>query len=250
LRFEYVFQTPDKRGVAMNITKISKDFWQQGYVELVDFFDQGLMDKMQNIIVQHYGSAPEFSHSPEFIDKSATEVIPWFPQQEGVKSFDEIEQDQSLIEISRQILGENWRTLYCMAMFSRAGSKGQAWHQDCPPENANQFNLNRLVYTMDVGGEVGGEVLIMPGSHKVGELSAGKPDEDFKEQIVLTPKKGTLVLIHGHSWHRVLPIKNHHRVSTNFRAMPADTPDDITDICVYRNMRYQFSSGRVLEDRA
>ena len=66
---------------------------------------------------------------------------------------------------------------------------------------------------------------------------------------MLTPRKGTLVLIHGHAWHRVLPIKNQHRVSTNFRAMPADTPDDITDICVYRNMRYQFSSGRVLEER-
>jgi hypothetical protein len=233
----------------VDIVQIREDFWQHGYVELLDFFDLNLMDKMQEIIVQHYGTAPEFSHSADFIKKSATEVIPWFPQQEGVKLFDKIEQDQRLLEVSRLILGENWKTLYCMAMFSRAGSKGQAWHQDCPPENAAKFNLNRLVYTMDVGGDVGGEVLIMPGSHKVGELSVGRPDEDFKEQVVLTPKKGTLVLIHGHSWHRVLPIKAHYRVSTNFRAMPADTADDITDICVYRNMRYQFSRGRVLEER-
>jgi hypothetical protein len=233
----------------MNLVQISNDFWQQGYVELVDFFDVALMDELQNIIVEHYACFPEFSHSQEFLDKSATEVIPWFPQQEGVKLFDRVEHDKRLLELSETILGKGWKTLYCMAMFSKARSKGQAWHQDCPPENSAQVNLNRLLYTMDVGGDGGGEVLLMPGSHKVGELSAGKPDEDFKGQVVLSPNKGTLVLIHGHAWHRVLPIKNHYRVSTNFRAMPAGTADNITDICVYRNMRYQFSSGRVLEER-
>lgn len=233
----------------MNIAQIKGDFWQQGYVELPAFFDAALMDELQAIIVQHYADFPEFSHSKEFLDKSATEVIPWFPQQEGFSLFNEIEQDKRLIALSTAILGEDWRTLYCMAMFSKAHSKGQAWHQDCPPENPKQFNLNRLLYTMDVGGEVGGEVLVMPGSHKAGELSVGQPDEDFTQQIVLRPKKGTLLIIHGHTWHRVLPIKNHYRVSTNFRAMPVGTADNITDICVYRNMRYQFSSGQVLEER-
>ena len=233
----------------MHLEQIRQDFWQQGFVELVDFFDATLMDELQSLIVQHYADFPEFSHSQEFLDKSATEVIPWFPQQEGVKLFDKIEQDKRLAEISRSILGKDWRTLYCMAMFSKAHSKGQAWHQDCPPENPSQFNLNRQVYTMDVGGEVGGEVLVMPASHKVGELPVGTPDEDFQDQVILRPKKGTLVLIHGHTWHWVLPIKNHYRVSTNFRAMPVGTVDDITDICVYRNMRYQFSTGRVLQER-
>jgi ectoine hydroxylase-related dioxygenase (phytanoyl-CoA dioxygenase family) len=233
----------------MNMTQIRHDFWQQGYVELADFFDSDLMDELQNIIVQHYADFPEFAHSQEFLDKSATDVIPWFPQQEGVKLFDKIEQDQRLTQLSRCILGKEWKTLYCMAMFSQAQSKGQAWHQDCPSENVEPFNLNRLVYTLDVGGEVGGEVVVMPGSHKVGELSAGRPDEDFKEQVVLTPQKGTLVIIHGHTWHRVLPVKNHYRVSTNFRAVPEGTADNITDICVYRNMRYQFSTGQVLKER-
>jgi hypothetical protein len=233
----------------MDLAQIRQDFWQQGYVELLDFFDLDLMDELQKIIVKHYADFPDFAHSQEFLDKSVTEVIPWFPQQEGVKLFDEIEQDKHLIALSTAILGEGWKALYCMAMFSKAHSKGQAWHQDCPPEDSRQFNLNRLLYTMDVGGDLGGEVLVMPASHKVGELSVGKPDEDFKEQIVLRPKKGTLIMIHGHTWHRVLPIKNHYRVSTNFRAMPAGTPDNITDIAVYRNMRYQFSTGRVLEER-
>jgi len=58
-----------------------------------------------------------------------------------------------------------------------------------------------------------------------------------------------LVLIHGHAWHRVLPVMGVSRVSTNYRCCPADTPADITDTCVYRNMRYQFSSNRIIEER-
>jgi hypothetical protein len=44
----------------------------------------------------------------------------------------------------------------------------------------------------------------------------------------------------------VLNIKGKYRVSTNYRCCPAGTPSDITDIAVYRNMRYQFSSGTVI----
>ena len=71
----------------------------------------------------------------------------------------------------------------------------------------------------------------------------------YTYRLGLSPKKGTLVMIHGHTWHRVLPIKESRRVSTNFRAIPKGTPEDITDICIYRNMRYQFSTERVIEER-
>ena len=71
-----------------------------------------------------------------------------------------------------------------------------------------------------------------------------------KEGYTLQPtKKGTLVLLHGHCWHSVMPVHGKYRVSTNYRAAPANTPDDVTDVCVYRNMRYRFSTKTVLEDR-
>jgi hypothetical protein len=47
----------------------------------------------------------------------------------------------------------------------------------------------------------------------------------------------------------VLPVKAAARVSTNFRAASATTSQEITDICVYRNMRYQFSTANVIEER-
>ncbi|GAC18894.1 hypothetical protein [Paraglaciecola arctica] len=45
-----------------------------------------------------------------------------------------------------------------------------------------------------------------------------------------------------------MPIKSAYRLSTNYRAVPQNTPEDITDICIYRNMFYQFSASIVLED--
>lgn len=84
----------------------------------------------------------------------------------------------------------------------------------------------------------------------MGQLPAGDPHEDLDGQIMLNPRKGTLALLHGHSWHRVLPITGAFRFSTNYRACPAGTPANITDICVYRNMRYRFSTYSMVEERA
>ncbi|WP_293748151.1 phytanoyl-CoA dioxygenase family protein [uncultured Paraglaciecola sp.] len=233
----------------MQLEQLANDFWRQGYLVLEDFFSADTMDSLQNLILGHYGLNPEYEHEAAFLSKSATEVIPWFPQRSGEHAFDEIDQCPKMLELTQAILGAGWQGLYCMTMFSKKGTKGQAWHQDCPPDDPQQYNLNRLVYTMDIDEQVGGEVLVMPGSHRLGKLPVGEVNEDFSEQVTLMPKKGTLVIIHGHTWHRVLPIKGAYRLSTNYRAVPQNTPEDITDICVYRNMLYQFSTSKVLEDR-
>jgi ectoine hydroxylase len=233
----------------MKMTDLSKTFWQQGYLVIDDFFSTESMDSLQSVILEHYGLDPKYEHEVAFLSKSATEVIPWFPQKSNERIFDEIEYCKKMKTLTESILGEHWKSLYCMTMFSKKGSKGQAWHQDCPPVDPQQFNLNRLVYSMDINDQVGGEVLVMPGSHQLGKLPAGEVNEDFSDQIILAPKKGSLVVIHGHTWHRVLPIKGAYRVSTNYRAVPQNTPENITDICVYRNMLYQFSTSKVLEER-
>ncbi|MGB3145388.1 MAG: hypothetical protein WBB24_14900 [Maribacter sp.] len=63
-----------------------------------------------------------------------------------------------------------------MKMFSIAGSKGQSWHQDCPPDNPLKFNLNCFIYTHDITENTGGANAIMPESHKAGILPVGKPN--------------------------------------------------------------------------
>lgn len=228
---------------------MAEKFWQDGYLLVENFFPEEIMDKFNQLILDHFGMNPEWEHNDEFIQKSVTEVIPWFPIREGEMAFEEIDRNQEFVQFTRAILGEDWANLYCMAMFSKKGTKGQAWHQDCPPENPLQFNLNRLVYTHDIKMEEGGQVIVVPGSHLQGELPTGDPHADIEGQIVLSPKKGDLVILHGHCWHRVLSVKGDYRISTNFRAMPKDTPEEITDIAVYRNMRYRFSTAEVIEER-
>ncbi|MDT0595361.1 phytanoyl-CoA dioxygenase family protein [Glaciecola petra] len=225
---------------------LAKVFWQQGFLVLEDFFDASLMSTSQSMITSHFGDSPAFAHDEQFIALSKAEVVPWFPQQEGVKHFDKIEQNDKLQDLTTEILGSDWKPQYCMVMFSKRDSDGQAWHQDCPPEDSSQFNLNRLVYTMDINEQDGGQIYIKPGSHKQGAITKGPLFEDFTDQIVLSPKKGTLVLLHGHCWHRVGAQNGKSRVSTNYRAAPQVARDDITDICVYRNMRYQFSSSKIV----
>lgn len=235
--------------MSMNYDVAAAQFWRDGFLVIEDFFDAEVMDRLDARIREQFGADPTFSHEVEFLTRAQTEVIPWFPQKEGVADFDVIESAPHFEPLTEAILGFGWQRLYCMVMYSKPGTAGQAWHQDCAPENANVHNLNRLVYTSDITARGGGQTVVVPGSHLRGLLPAGDPHGTFDEQIVLSPKKGTLLLLHGHTWHRVFPILGAGRVSTNYRAVPVGTPESITDVCVYRNMRYQFSTAKIVEER-
>lgn len=233
----------------INTEELKNAFDREGYIVIDGFFDEALMDHLDGVIRGYYGESPDFFHDDAFLKKSKTEVVPWFPQREGVTDFDSLESDERFASLTRAILGDNWATQYCMVMYSKPGTVGQAWHQDCPPDDPERHNLNRLVYTSDITDEIGGQTVVVPGSHRKGLLPVGDPVGEFDDQVILKPKKGTLVILHGHTWHRVLPIKGSYRFSTNYRAAPAGTPDDVTDVCVYRNMLYQFSTSSVVEER-
>jgi ectoine hydroxylase len=234
----------------MTALKLLNNFERDGYLVIEDFFCSELMDGLDQLIRSHFGDDPKFQHDSEFLDKAQTDVIPWFPQNEGVAAFDAVDKDARLCELSERILGVGWSSLYCMVMYSKQGTSGQAWHQDCPPDSPKNFNLNRLVYTSGITDEIGGQTVVVPGSHTKGLVPVGDPGGEFENQVVLRPKKGTLVLLHGHTWHRVLPIKGAYRFSANYRSAPAGTPGDITDVCVYRNMLYQFSTSEVVQVRS
>ena len=90
---------------------------------------------------------------------------------------------------------------------------------------------------------------MVPGSHRMGLLPPGDPSADLDGQVLLRPRQGTLICLHGHTWHRVLPIKATVRASINYRSAAAGTPEGVTDVCVYRNMRYRFSTASVIEER-
>lgn len=233
----------------MDYQPLAQTFNEQGYLHLPGFFNDELMTRINRACLEHFGMDPNWEHTDEFIKASNCEIVPWFPLREGVELFREIEDHQGLNQLTESILGIDWNGLYCMSMFSKQGTAGQAWHQDSPPDNPRQFNLNRLVYTHDISEETGGQVVVVPGSHKRGLISVGDPNEVFEDQMMLMPAKGDLVVLHGHCWHRVLPVTGAYRLSTNFRAMPAGTPPEITDTAIYRNMKYYFPTNEIIEER-
>jgi ectoine hydroxylase-related dioxygenase (phytanoyl-CoA dioxygenase family) len=232
----------------MHLENIASDFRRDGYAMVHDFFDAALMDTCTAAILDHYGVDPAYEHAEEFVRTARTEVVSWYPLVENVSPFVRINEHPLLKELTTQILGDGWRDMSCMVMFSKSGSAGQAWHQDCLPDSAAQFNLNRLVYTHDIDPANGGEPVVVPGSHRMGALPVGEPHGTLEGQRVVKPRKGTLLLLHGHTWHRVLPIKGSRwRASTNYRVVPDGVADDVTDVAVYRNMMYNFSSREVVE---
>lgn len=233
----------------MNYHHLVESFASQGYLHLSSVFAEALMTRINRICLEHFGMNPDWAHTDEFITASNCEIVPWFPLREGVGEFREIEEHKELNQLTKAVLGEGWNSLYCMSMFSKQGTAGQAWHQDSPPDDPKQFNLNRLVYTHDISEETGGQVVVVPGSHRRGIISVGDPNEVFDDQVVLNPKKGDLVILHGHCWHSVLPVTGAYRLSTNFRAMPAGTPAEITDTAIYRNMKYYFPTNQIIENR-
>ena len=236
--------------VAMDVQDMATRFWTDGYLVLENQFPDATMDRLQQRIEEHFGHDPAFAHTSEFLTAAATEVIPWFPQADGVADFDELAGTGPMQALASAILGEGWYSQYCMIMYSKPGTAGQAWHQDCPPEDPMQFNLNRLVYTRDIDERNGGALELVPGSHRFGELPPPSIEHGFAERITLTPRKGTLIFLHGHTWHSVRPVGRDGRVSTNYRAAPRQAPTDITDVCVYRNMRYRFSTSSIVQTRS
>ena len=231
---------------------MAHSFAEQGFVVLEDMFGAPFLGNLDHLIRSHFGQgdAPiAYQHPDAFLTQSQTEVIPWFPTREGTHpAFNALENDATLATLTTAVLGPGWRSDYCMVMASVPGSAGQAWHQDCAPEPRGAFNLNRLVYTADVTEATGGQVGIVPGSHRRGVIPQGEPHGSLPGEVVLAPKRGTLILLHGHTWHRVWPVRT-FRSSVNCRALPSSAPNGITDICVYRNLRYRFSTSEVVETR-
>jgi len=235
----------------LDYNALAQQFWQEGYIVINNFFDLELMEKYNQEILKHFGMTPNFEHTEEFLARAAVEVVPWFPQREGHKDFDIVANDERFKTLTQAILDHDWYEQYSMVMFSKKGTSGQAWHQDCPPDDPKYFNVNRLIYTMDIDKEkTGGQTLVMPGSHLKGLIpSMSEPFEEDKK-VVLSPKKGSIVFLHGHCWHSVLPVTGEYRVSTNYRCASKGTPENITDIGIYRNIRYQFSTSSIVEERS
>ena len=62
----------------MGIDNLSKKFKKDGYIYIENFFDESLMDGYHQKILSHFKKDTEYKHDITFIEKSDTDVVPWF----------------------------------------------------------------------------------------------------------------------------------------------------------------------------
>ncbi|WP_404425406.1 phytanoyl-CoA dioxygenase family protein [Nibricoccus sp. IMCC34717] len=177
--------------------------------------------------------------------KFACDVVPWDPVKDGNTTLTQLWHHDRLATVTECVLGPGFLAPSSLVMFSVGGGRGQAWHQDCPSDASADFNLNRLFYTEDVSLEEGA-IVVVPGSHRWGRIPPGGHQDPMVGEIALTPRAGTLVLLHGHVYHRVTPnLTPKRRISVNYRAYPAGVSPDVNCIGVYRNGTVNFCDHTV-----
>ena len=108
----------------MDTAQLATRFWTEGYVVIEDFFAPALMDELHELILAHFGGKFDSCLNDEFSTKAKTQIVPWFPQREGVSRFDVIDDDARLAALTAAILGAGWHSQYCMVMYSAQGTNG------------------------------------------------------------------------------------------------------------------------------
>lgn len=239
---------------TFDLPQIRETFERDGIIVLPDFLDLNNCQKINDQIEKHYEKRLREldgrSTRPANFEKYGIDVIGWHPLRENNAVFAELRDDARLKQVTEACLGEGFTVSLpeetepaCLVMMSKSGGNGQTWHQDCPPENAGQFNVNRLFYTRDITIE-DGAVVVVPGSHRMGRIPPGDGHESMEGERVLTPKAGTLILLSGHVYHRVTPnVSGKPRVSVNYRAYGKGVSRHICQVVVYRNGAYDLKTS-------
>src|SRR5262245_25340575 len=82
--------------LTMNYAQMASLFWRDGYLAVENFFDASRMDPLDARIRAQFSDDSAQWHTDEFVTRAKVEVIPWFPQREGLHDFDDVESDEHL----------------------------------------------------------------------------------------------------------------------------------------------------------
>ena len=138
--------------VATSADSRRRKFAEHGVVVVPGFLDREQVALLNREIDAHYGPLVRERFGIGAVSRAAIEmdcdVIVWDPLGEEVEPFEVLAADPRLATLTRELIGE-FSAPGSLVMWSVGGGKGQAWHQDCPPDDPSQFNLNRLFYLQD-----------------------------------------------------------------------------------------------------
>ncbi len=242
-----VLDFAEKRDAKVSSAELRQRFDRDGVVVLPGFLTEQQLLPLRRELDAHYaplaGTAATSHNGAGILARFECDVLVWAPLTDGSKAFLALNEMRELAEVTEAVLDAGYSTNpQGLVMYSVGGGRGQAWHQDCPPggPESREFNLNRLIYTDDVA-LADGAIVFVPGSHRFGRIPSGGHQDPIEGEITLLPSAGTLLLLHGHVYHRVTPNLNRKpRTSINLRAYPEGTDATVTCIGVYRNGDVNF----------
>ena len=228
----------------MDIQTLARDFATNGFVHISQLLQPDLLAALNQDIDAHYWSIDEASFElPDYMKEFACDIIPWDPLSAGVASFEQLAALPELADVTEACIGDDYQSYGSLVMYSKRGGRGQAWHQDSVPDDNLGFNVNRLCYARSVEKE-DGALIVMPGSHRRGRIPEGPHQEDMPGQVILCPRAGDVLLVHGWCFHRVLPnTSGRSRVSINIRVYPGETDRSVCGTGLYRNGTAYFEQG-------
>jgi ectoine hydroxylase len=223
----------------------ARRFWNDGYVAIDGFFSRDVA------AANHAWLAGPGADAPVWTDATKSKSIETDLDISIVlcdalsAPIRRIHADERFRALTGAILGADYSDLYAMLMRFKGPGAGGPWHQDCSSEIGAPYCMNRLIYPHDAGAAVGGSLVVVPGSHKLGRIPPGEPHGSMTGERVITPRAGTVVLMHASTFHRVSAVHSTvPRFSINLRAAPAGTSPAVTNVAVYRNVLCLFDQDR------
>ena len=220
---------------------------------IVDTFERDGIVVLQDMLPEHWVSAADC-----VADRLLTRLDerPWAAGEEYCQRFDiwtkifgNLESEPEVLvlfenEVIQTVTNKLARigsTAGSIGSWVTSGGCGQAWHQDSWSSAPNLFILNRIVFTRNYTPEHG-QLLVVPGSHRYGDLPTGDPYESLPNQVAFTLSANTAVFLHSRTYHCVTKnATNEPRIQFNRRVVPNGVPADLTSRARFRNGTWDFS---------
>lgn len=245
---------------ALEQRDVRREFVENGYVVLENFFSDAELADIEAVMGNYLGMAEERiaekakASTPHLrnnnFDAYQANTFNFGKEASTNDAFIRLNAHPDMSAVTQTIMGGAFEEEMLLVQISTRG-RGQAWHRDCHyPNRPDHYMVNRLIYTRDIIPE-SGALFVVPGSHRAEKLPPGGPQEPIEGEIMIAPKKGTLVFMHSSTFHRVLPNSTDQpRFSINYRIRPSGVPEGLGDIAHYRNGAYQFSTQQAVDPNA
>jgi ectoine hydroxylase len=224
---------------------VRKDFHKTGAAILPSFFSADELAPIIAAVDEHWKQSDKNAVVHKDFERFETYPMSWNPVTEKHPAFLSLLNHPDLDAATRAVLGSDYVQEVDLVMYTAKGM-GQAWHQDCPPENLKKFTVNRLIYVRDVDPAAGALVYV-PGSHLMGRIPAGGNQDPIAGEMHVTPKAGTLAFLNSLCFHRVTANQlDTPRVSINFRVRPPGVEAGYDKVAAFRGGEYDFAKQKAL----